>query len=118
MSPTIKYKTLPHNNNNPSLLPIIGKIRYAADKTRPDLLVSTSIISTQALQPHDEFVKFLSSKYLKFLSFSGEKGLKLGGVDKNIKLFCFTDASYITEGDSKCQLGNWFFITKDIGTIY
>ena len=39
-------------------------------------------------------------------------------MDKNIKLFCFTDASYITEGDSKCQLGNCFFITKDSGAIY
>jgi hypothetical protein len=44
--------------------------------------------------------------------------LKLGGVDKVIKLFAFSDASYVTDGDSKSQLGNCFFLTKDSGAIY
>ena len=44
------------------------------------------------------------------------KSLKLGGSGK-IKLFGFTDASYITKGDSKGQLGNVFFLNYNSGAI-
>ena len=37
MSSTINYRVLQTNENNPSLSTATGKIRYSADKSRPDI---------------------------------------------------------------------------------
>jgi hypothetical protein len=117
MSTNIKYKTLEIDKNNKSILPITGKIRYCADKSRPDILYTINTISTQANNPNEEYIN-ATIKLLKYLNTTIDSALTLGGNDKEVKLFAYSDASYITEGDSKSQLGNCFFLTKDSGAIY
>jgi hypothetical protein len=117
MSTNIKYKTLEIDKNNKSILPITGKIRYCADKSRPDILYTINTISTQASNPNEEYIN-ATIKLLKYLNTTIDSALTLGGNDKEVKLFAYSDASYITEGDSKSQLGNCFLLTKDSGAIY
>ena len=68
MSPTINYRVLQTNDNNPLLLPATGKIRYCADK-RPDILFAINMISTQTEKPHDEFVDATINEIVKILIF-------------------------------------------------
>ena len=117
MSPTINYRVLQTNDNNPSLLPATGKIRYCADKSRPDILFAINMISTQTEKPHDEFVG-ATMKLLKYLYSTSSDSLQLGGNDGEIKLFAFSDASYVTDKDARSQLGNCFYLTRDSGAIY
>jgi hypothetical protein len=117
MSPVINFRNAIKNENNESLLPILGKIRYVADKTRPDILYATNLLCTKAVNPPDEFI-YATAKLLKYLKETKADSLTFGGIDKEIKLFAFSDASYVTDGDSKSQLGNCFYLTKDSGSIY
>jgi hypothetical protein len=117
MSPTINYRQLQPNENNPSLLPATGKIRYCADKSRPDILFPLSMISTQTEKPHEDFVD-ATVKLMNYLYSTSSDSLQLGGNDGEIKLFAFSDASYVTDKDARSQLGNCFFLTRDSGAIY
>ena len=94
MSPAINFRTAIKNDNNESLLPILGKIRYVVDKTRPDLLFATNLLCTKAVNPPDVFIQG-SVKLLKYLNETKSDSLKLGGTDMEIKLFAFSDASYL-----------------------
>jgi hypothetical protein len=43
-----------------------------------------------------------------------DNSLQLGGNDGEIiKLFAFSDASYVIDKDARSQLGNCFFLTRD-----
>jgi hypothetical protein len=117
MTPTVNFRVLKKDETNESILPILGKIRYVADKTRPDILFATNLLCTKALNPPIEFMQG-TIKLLKYLKDSSSDTLKLGGDDKEIKLFAFSDASYVTDSDSKSQLGNCFYLSKDSGAIY
>ena len=46
MSPSINLRLEEKNEKNNSLLPIIGKLRFIADRTRPNILVAVGEIST------------------------------------------------------------------------
>ena len=46
MATSINLRITEPNNNNNSLLPITGKLRYLADRTRPDILEATEEVST------------------------------------------------------------------------
>jgi len=117
MKSVTNYKLIKPDENNPSILPITGRIRYCADKSRPDILYAINTISTQANNPSEEFIE-ATIKLLKYLNTTVEDSLTLGGRDKVVKLFAYSDASYVTDGDSKSQLGNCFFLTRDSGAFY
>jgi hypothetical protein len=53
----------------------------------------------------------------RYLLGSSSEKLTFGGADKEIKLFGFSDASYISKGDSKSQLAYCFFLNKTSGTV-
>lgn len=57
-------------------------------------------------------------KLLKYLYSTSSDSLQLGGNDGEIKLFAFSDASYVTDKDARSQLGNCFYLTRDSGAIY
>jgi hypothetical protein len=52
-----------------------------------------------------------------YLANSLEDALTLGGSDKEIRLFGFCDASYITHGDSMSQLAYCLFLNRTSGTV-
>jgi hypothetical protein len=66
--------------------------------------------------PSDNHLKGLEHLN-RYLIGSSQEKLILGGIDREIKLFGFSDASYITKGDSKSQLAYCFFLNKTSGTI-
>jgi hypothetical protein len=117
MDTIVKYRTLPKDLGNESILPIIGKARYAADKTRPDILLACSILASNAQNPDDLTVK-ASTRLLEYLKSTISINLVLGGSDKNLKLFGFVDASIDMGGDSRPQIGLCFYANKTSGSFY
>jgi hypothetical protein len=117
MDTIVKYRDLPKNLYNDSILPIIGKARYCADKTRPDILLACSIIASNAQQPDNLTVK-ASRRLLEYLNCTVTLNLKLGGTDNNFKLFGFVDASCDMGGDSKPQIGLCFYANRTSGSFY
>jgi hypothetical protein len=43
MSPAINFRTAINDKINDSLLPVLGKVRYVVDKTRPDILCTKAV---------------------------------------------------------------------------
>jgi len=117
MSTVVNLRTIQKNEEDLSIMPITGKIRYCADKSRPDILYTINTISSQATNASEEYVN-ATIKLLKYLNTTINDSLTLGGNDRNIKLVAYSDSSYVTDGDSRSQLGNCFFLTRDSGSIY
>ena len=116
MSDTTNLRIAIPNSDNDSLLPVTGKLRYIADRTRPDILVATGEISTGgATDPSDEHVK-TAIKTMCYLSSTSSLTLKLGG-EGELNIFAYVDASYITDGNAKSRLGGCVFMGLDAGAV-
>jgi len=114
MNNTTNLRVEVPNPELPSLLPVTGKFRYICDRTRPDILVATGEISTGS-QPSNEHYK-VAKQTFNYLKCTKDKVLKLGGCNKIVH-FAFSDASYITAGNSKSRLGHCQFLGTDSGAI-
>jgi hypothetical protein len=102
--------------NNTPIRPEIGKLRFMADRTRPELSWYVGKLASSGDNPSDNHLKGLEHLN-RYLIGSSQEKLTFGGADKEIKLFGFSDASYISKGDSKSQLAYCFFLNKTSGTI-
>jgi hypothetical protein len=115
MSDSMDYAT----KGDGSIGPIrdkVGKLRYLADRCRPDLLTAVGILGSAADNPtvkHLQGVEILG----RYLKGTVSATMKFGGTDKNIKLFGYCDASHLPHGDSKPRLGYCFFLNNESGTI-
>jgi len=117
MCPSYNLRKCAPNPANKSLLPITGKLRYLADRTRWDICTTVGEISTGGSEnPSDEHLK-TAEKTVNYLWTTIDLCLRLGGLGK-LLLFCFSDASYITEGNSKSRLGGVFYMGLDSGAFY
>jgi hypothetical protein len=105
------------NHAQQTLLPILGKLRFLADKTRPDIMYILSLLSGSCNIPLNNELIDITVHLLQYLRGSRDIGKLVGGKDLHVKLFGFCDASYVTTGDSMSQLGTCFFITKDSASI-
>jgi hypothetical protein len=109
-------KELP-NENNVSLLPITGKFRFLADRTRLDLLVATGKVSTGgARHPSDKHVT-TASKAINYAKSTSNLCLVLCGKGY-LDLFAFSDATYNADGDSKSRLGGCCFLGSYSGAFH
>jgi hypothetical protein len=54
MSTVVNLRTIQKNEEDLSIMPITGKIRYCADKSRPDILYTINTISSQATNASEE----------------------------------------------------------------
>ena len=116
MMSTTNLRTAKPNTNNESLLPITGRLRYLADRTRPDILVATGEISTGgAKDPSDEHLK-TALRTMDYLTTTSDLGLTLGG-EGDFVIFAYVDASYITDGNAKSRLGGCVFLGYDCGAV-
>jgi len=98
-------------------LPVTGKFRFLADRTRPDLLVSLGEISTGGTpHPSDQHMK-VSRQMHSYLKSTVNDCIKLGGKSP-ISLFGFSDASHNMAGDGKPRLGGCTFMNNDSGAIH
>jgi hypothetical protein len=73
-----------------------------------DLLASVSIMGSGTANPHDEYVKGVRS-FEESIAKSHDVGLTLGG-ESEVDLFGFSDAAYLTKGDSLSRLAYCFFL--------
>jgi hypothetical protein len=116
MCPSHHLRREPPNSDNVSLLPIVGQLRYLADRTRPDILVSVGEVSSGgADSPSDKHVR-TASKIVGYLKSTAKRQLVLGG-SPDLILFAFSDASYIAEGSSMSRLGGCLFLGLSSGAF-
>jgi hypothetical protein len=102
MSSSCNLKVQARNEKNESLLPVSGMTRFLADRTRPDISVAVGEFSSGgADQPSDLHIK-VAHQTLRYLLREPELALKLGG-DKELNLFGFCDASFISVGNAKSR---------------
>ena len=105
------------NSTNESLLPITDKLRYLANRTGWDICATVGEISTGGSENlSDEHVR-TTQKTVNYLWSTVDLCLRLGGLGK-LSLFCFSDASYITEGNSKSRLGDVFYMGLNSVVFY
>ena len=96
----------------------IGQIGWLLH-TRPELGYSRSLLAQFNLHPSVYCRKIISNVFsYAYQANSKNLSLKLGGQDTLIEPFCYTDASYVKDGDSKSQHGQVWFLTKDSGAIF
>mmetsp|Transcript_27074 Transcript_27074/g.45345 ORF Transcript_27074/g.45345 Transcript_27074/m.45345 type:complete len:279 (-) Transcript_27074:183-1019(-) len=116
MSVTYNLRKTTKNPDNESLLPITGKLRYLADRTRYDILLATGEISTGGdKEPSNEHV-ITAHKTIRYLKSTAERALILGGTDP-INMFGFCDASYRPEGSSKARIAGAVYLGLNSGAI-
>jgi hypothetical protein len=116
MANTTNLRVAEPNTNNDSLLPITGKLRYLADRTRPDILVATGEVSTGGAEdPSDEHCE-VANRIRHYLTHTSDRALLLGGRGP-IVLFGYCDAAYISTGKSRSRLGSCLFLNYDSGAI-
>jgi hypothetical protein len=101
----------------PSMLDTIGKIRFLADRTRPDIAFVSSFLARFGTSPTEDQVK-ASHRVIGYLQQTKELCLNIGSPSKQILLFAMSDASFIRGGDSKSQLSYSLFLATDSGTFY
>jgi hypothetical protein len=116
MPETVDYQTK-GDGSLPPILDKVGKLRYLADRTRPDLLTAVGILGSGASLPSVNHLRGVDhiGRYLKGTS---DERIQLGGTDDEIKLFGYCDASHLPHGDSKPRLGYCFFLNKQSGTVH
>ena len=95
----------------------VGQLRYLADRTRPDLLTAVGMLGTVAANPTKAHYKGIEH-LAQYLQGTKDLPLILGGDDKVVKLFGYTDASHLPDDSSKPRLGYCFFLNLTSGTIY
>ena len=103
--------------NQKSILDILGKVRYLADRTRHDLAFAASFLAIFAVEPKEEHVDAVFQTLGYLMMKTKERSLKVGSLNNEIKLFGMSDASYIRSGDSKGQLSYCLFMSKDSGAF-
>lgn len=116
MSNTTNLRIAEPNIENESLLPITGKLRYLADRSRPDILVATGEMSTGGAEaPSDEHL-LVAKRAQNYVFCTKGLGL-LFSVEKELDLFAYSDASYVTDGNCKSRLGGCIFLGKNSGAV-
>jgi hypothetical protein len=112
---TLDYRQ--SGDSSKSLERDVGQIRYAADRTRPDIAIAASLLGAHAKDPHDVHTRGMR-RTKRFLRGTQTQGIKLGGSTTDINLFGMCDGSYIPYADSKSQMGFAIFLNLESGTIH
>jgi len=93
----------------------VGKLRFAADRTRPDIAYMSSRLATFGTNAQSAHVRALERGFA-YLKGTINQGLRLGGGGP-IKAFAFSDASHKVDGDSRAQLGRCIHLGPRGGAI-
>jgi len=114
INPTRDYRS-PGDNTLDPMRDVTGNLRFLADRTLPNILASTSLLSSGAHNPSPAH-KAGGEQALKYLNSHQDDYVNLGG-DPHINLFGYADASHIMDHDSKSQLGFCFYLNETSGAV-
>jgi hypothetical protein len=92
---------------------MLGKIRYLADRTRPDIMFVASL----AVNPTQHHLDAMY-QVIGYLKGTKERCLHIGSPAGEIELFAMRDASFVRGEDSKGQLAYYLFLSNDSGAFY
>ena len=97
---------------------IIGKVRFLADRTRPDIAVALGILSSEMKTTRPGMVEGVLNIF-GYLKHSSALGLSFRSSNNYpVKLFGFCDASYNLEGDGSSRSGGCFYVSPNSGSIH
>jgi hypothetical protein len=101
----------------PPIQDMLGKIRYLADRTRPDIAFSASFLARYAANPTAEHLNAMYQVF-GYLKETKEKNLHIGSPSGEIKLYAMSDASFVRGFDSRGQLSYCLYLARDSGSFY
>jgi hypothetical protein len=113
----INVEDIPPNKLNDPIWSEIGTISHIALHTRPDLACICGLLGKVQRYPNEAHLKILKQAN-NYIQQTKDLKLKLGGNDKEIKLFLYCDSSYKRGGDGKSRFGIAAFLGKTSGTVY
>jgi hypothetical protein len=99
------------------LLKILGKLRFLADRTRPDISFACSFLARFAIAPNSEHRK-LAIRVVGYLLDSIKETRVVGSCKGEIKLSASADASFIRGGESKGQIGIALYLSEDSAAVH
>jgi len=94
---------------------IVGKVRFLADRTRPDLAVATGLLGSFQASPGRRHVSG-AQHVLRFIKGTTGTKVKLGGKS-NIVLQGSVDASYDTKHNCKPMMGYVLYLGGESGAV-
>jgi hypothetical protein len=101
-----------------SILDLLGKLRFLADRTRPDICFAASFLARFANKPTTKHVEAIYQTLGYVDIMTKEYGLIIGSPSGEINLFAMSDASFIRDDDSRRQLSYSLFLSKDSGSFF
>jgi hypothetical protein len=113
----VNFEDTPPNKKNEPIWSEIGTISHFALHTRPDLACVCALLGKFQRYPHEEHLKVLKQAN-NYIQNTKDFKLKLGGEDKEIKLFFYCDSSFKRGGDGKSRYGISAFLGKTSGSVY
>ena len=115
MSASTNLRDAIPNSENGSMLSDTGAYRFIADRARPDILVAVGEISTGGASSASDLHLKSSERLKNYLNTTNDLSLIFRGGE--LKIFAYSDASYITSGNCKSRLGGCVFMNYDSGAI-
>jgi hypothetical protein len=116
MSDTVDYATL-GDGSLPLIQDKVGQFRFLPDRTRPDIATAVGILGSAAAKPTRAHLRGVNH-LAKYLKSTKELELVLGGLDDEVNLFGYTDASHNPDKTSRPRLGYCFYLNLESGTIF
>jgi len=116
MSDTVDYATL-GDGSLPLIQDKVGQFRFLPDRTRPDIATAVGILGSAAAKPTRAHLRGVNH-LAKYLKSTKELELVLGGLDDEVKLFGYTDASHNPDKTSRPRLGYCFYLNLESGSIF
>jgi hypothetical protein len=102
-----------------NLLPIIGKLRYGADCSRPDILLFLSILSSHGRAANRSYCEMLKGG-LQYVQNTLNFKLQVGNptIPLAVHLFAFCDASHNNKFDGCDRIAGMFFMGYNTSPFY
>jgi len=117
MKSTINLRTAQPIPGAESLLADTGAFRFIADRARCDILTAVGEVSTGGSKDPSQAHTDTSTLIKRYLMTTADLYMQLGGLGK-LRLFGYSDASYITDGNAKSRLGGCVFMNNTSGAIF
>ena len=116
MSDTADFATL-GDGTVPPIQDKVGQFRFLPDRTRPDIATAVGVLGSAAAKPTRAHLRGVNH-LAKYLKSTKELELVLGGLDDEVNLFGYTDASHNPDKTSRPRLGYCFYLNLESGTIF